>query len=58
MLEGEEILPSFWSASYFTLAPSETQSLSVSCPAGKLNGSNPEIKISGWNVRERILILN
>jgi hypothetical protein len=48
--EGEEVLPSFWSSNYFTLAPSETITVSVSCPAIKLDGKNPEIKISGWNV--------
>jgi hypothetical protein len=57
ILEGEEILPSFWSAGYFTLAPSETVTLSVSCPIEKLMGNHPGIKISGWNVKERILTL-
>ena len=57
LLEGEEVLPSYWTTSYFTLAPSETASVSVSCPVIKLNGKNPDIKISGWNVGERHLIL-
>jgi hypothetical protein len=57
LLDGEEVLPSFWSASYFTLAPSETASVSVSCPVIKLNGKNSEIKISGWNVVEKELPL-
>jgi beta-galactosidase/beta-glucuronidase len=57
ILEGEEILPSFWSASYFTLAPSESITLSVSCPVEKLYGSNTGIKISGWNVGDMILFL-
>lgn len=57
MVEGEEILPSFWSANYFTLAPFETETLSVSCPAEKLNGNDPVIKISGWNVGDSILQL-
>jgi len=56
-LDGEEVLPTFWTASYFTLAPSETASVSVSCPIIKLIGKNPEIKISGWNVEDRQLIL-
>jgi exo-1,4-beta-D-glucosaminidase len=57
LLDGEEVLPTFWTASYFTLAPSETASVSVSCPIIKLIGKNPEIKISGWNVEDRQLIL-
>jgi hypothetical protein len=57
LLEGEEVLPSYWTASYFTLAPSETTSVSVSCPVIKLNGKNPEIEISGWNVGEKKLVL-
>ena len=57
LLDGEEVLPTFWSACYFTLAPSETASVSVSCPVIKLIGKNPEIKISGWNVGEKELVL-
>jgi hypothetical protein len=46
----EEVLPSFWTGSYFTLAPSESATVTVSCPVDKLNGKVPSIKISGWNV--------
>jgi hypothetical protein len=46
----EEVLPSFWTGSYFTLAPSESVTVTVSCPVDKLNGEVPSIKISGWNV--------
>ncbi len=54
MGDGEEILPSFWSASYFSLAPGETTTITVSAPEKHL-GVNPEIEISGWNV-ERVKI--
>jgi len=57
LLDGEEVLPTFWSVSYFTLAPSETASVSVSCPVIKLNGKNSEIKISGWNIGDKELPL-
>lgn len=57
MIDGEEVLPSFWSAGYFTLAPSETISVSVSCPVIMLGGKTPEIKISGWNVGDSQLML-
>jgi len=50
MAGDEEVLPSFWTGSYFTLAPSESATVMVSCPVDKLNGKVPSIKISGWNV--------
>jgi hypothetical protein len=58
MVDGEEVLPSFWSDNYFTLTPSETTSVTVSCPLVKVNGKKPEIKISGWNVSEKVLLIN
>jgi hypothetical protein len=57
MVEGEEVLPSYWSASYFTLAPSEFTTITVSCPIVKLNGKRPGIKISGWNVDKQNLLI-
>ena len=57
MEDGEEVLPSYWSASYFTLAPSETKTVTVRCPAIKLNTKKPALKISGWNVNEQKLLL-
>jgi exo-1,4-beta-D-glucosaminidase len=50
MVNGEEVLPSYWSSSYITLAPSETATVSVSCPAVKLAGIDHVLRISGWNV--------
>ncbi|MGE5419125.1 MAG: glycoside hydrolase family 2 TIM barrel-domain containing protein, partial [Chloroflexota bacterium] len=50
--EGEEVLPGMWSAGYFTLAPSETRTITVTCPNGALEAKTPEVKISGWNVLE------
>lgn len=57
MLNGEEVLPSYWSAGYITLAPSETTTLTVSCPAVKLNSGAPVLKVSGWNVKAKELAL-
>jgi hypothetical protein len=57
MLGGEEILPSYWSSNYFTLAPSETTTVTVSCPTVKLDGKNPAMRISGLNVNEQGLSL-
>jgi exo-1,4-beta-D-glucosaminidase len=50
MSGGEEILPSFWSESYFTLAPGESTAVSVTCPSAYLVNSDPVLKVSGWNV--------
>jgi hypothetical protein len=50
MLNGEEILPSFWSESYFTLAPGESTAVNVTCPSAKLKDGDPVLKVSGWNV--------
>ena len=57
MVEGEEVLPSYWSAGYFTLAPSESTTVAVICPIAKLNGKKPDLKISGWNVSEKEITL-
>ena len=46
----KEILPSFWSRSYFTLAPGESTEVTVSCPFAEINGKSPVLKVSGWNV--------
>ncbi len=54
---GEEILPSYWSESYFTLAPGESTSVSVNCPSSKLVDAEPVFKVSGWNVPVTEIVL-
>ncbi|WP_448697495.1 sugar-binding domain-containing protein [Mucilaginibacter sp. AW1-3] len=44
----DEVMPSYWSANYFTLAPHESISVSVSAPLSKLN-KNAHFVLSGWN---------
>jgi hypothetical protein len=58
MAGGEEILPSYWTSGYFTLAPSETTTVSVSCPAIKITGKKPLITVSGWNVTQQDIKIN
>lgn len=58
MANDQEILPSFWSGSYFSLAPGERSDVSVTCPEASLANSQPVLKISGWNVKARILSLS
>ncbi len=50
MVNSEEILPSFWSGSYFTLAPGESQIVMVGCPLLKMSDIDAELKVSGWNI--------
>ena len=57
MAHGEEILPGFWSENYFSLAPDESTTVTVSCPVISLIGPSPVIKVSGWNVAEQEIAL-
>lgn len=50
LLNGEEIMPSFWSRNYFSLLPKESITVTVSCPAAKLTGMQPVVVTAGWNV--------
>ncbi|MBN2667274.1 MAG: hypothetical protein JXR67_12240 [Bacteroidales bacterium] len=50
LINEEEILPSFWSQGYFTLAPGEKTEVTVTCPEAKLTGGVTVLKVSGWNV--------
>jgi hypothetical protein len=57
LVNGEEVLPSNWSGNYFSLAQSESKTVSVSCPTAMTAGANPVIKVSGWNVPEQVMTL-
>jgi hypothetical protein len=50
MLNGDEVLPSYWTGSYFTLAPGESTTLIVGCPVDKIKVPGAVLKVSGWNV--------
>jgi beta-galactosidase/beta-glucuronidase len=50
LLEGEELLPCFWSGSYFTLAPAESTTVTVTSPSANLTKGMPVLRVSGWNV--------
>jgi len=58
MVNGEEVLPSYWSGNYFTLAPAESTTVTVSCPVQKLGIAAPLLKVTGWNVEEEKLVLS
>ncbi|MFO7621358.1 MAG: beta galactosidase jelly roll domain-containing protein [Bacteroidales bacterium] len=51
----DEILPSYWSGNYITLAPGESMKLTVSCPVSLSMGVSPRLRVSGWNVAEKLV---
>ena len=58
MIGNEEVMPSYWSASYFTLAPGESTTVSVSAPTAKLGTQKPYVEVSGWNAAEQTVSLS
>ena len=50
MNNGEEILPTYWSASYFSLAPGESMGITVSAAAEQLKSKTIDLHLEGWNV--------
>ena len=52
MNEEVEVLPAWWSANYFSLAPGESLIVKVSARSSQLTGALPQILIKGWNVGE------
>jgi len=57
MINNEEVMPSYWTASYFSLAPGETTTVSVSAPTAKLGTQKPYIAIEGWNLEKQVIAL-
>jgi hypothetical protein len=55
--DGEDVLPCFWSANYFSLAPKESITVTLTAPTAQLGGENQEIKITGWNLDEQRILL-
>jgi beta-galactosidase/beta-glucuronidase len=55
MVKGEEVMPSYWSANYFSLAPGESTTVTVSAPTAKLGSEKPSVLVSGWNVKEQVI---
>ncbi|HVS94295.1 MAG TPA: beta galactosidase jelly roll domain-containing protein [Mucilaginibacter sp.] len=55
MKDGEEIMPSYWTANYITLAPHEQTTVTVSAPKAKLDITEPQISVGGWNVAKQVI---
>ncbi|WP_460680111.1 glycosyl hydrolase 2 galactose-binding domain-containing protein [Mucilaginibacter koreensis] len=49
MVAGQEVMPSYWSASYVTLAPHQSMQVTVSAPLAKLNNGKISLAVGGWN---------
>jgi hypothetical protein len=54
---GEEIMPCFWSANYFSLAPGESITVTASVSSNQLKGKNQVIKVKGWNLENQLIPL-
>lgn len=57
IVNNDEVMPSYWTANYFTLAPHEHITLSVSAPVAKLDNEIPAIRVEGWNVKKQTVNL-
>jgi beta-galactosidase/beta-glucuronidase len=57
MKNGEEVMPSYWTGNYFTLAPHESTTVSVSAPLAKLGNTQPTVLVEGWNVGKQVITL-
>ncbi|MEI6275538.1 MAG: beta galactosidase jelly roll domain-containing protein [Prolixibacteraceae bacterium] len=58
MNDNEEVLPAFWSANYFSLAPGETITATVSASSAMMKGKTRQILVKGWNLDEVALSLD
>ncbi|HAL83816.1 MAG TPA: hypothetical protein DCO83_17555 [Mucilaginibacter sp.] len=57
MKNGEEVMPSYWTGNYFTLAPHESITVSVSAPLAKLGSAKPTVLVEGWNIDKQVISL-
>ena len=57
MKNGEEVMPSYWTGNYFTLAPHESITVSVSAPLAKLGSVQPTVLVEGWNIGKQVITL-
>ncbi len=47
---GEDVVPVFWSDSYFSLLPGEKRTVTARYERSSVAGSTPELVVDGWNV--------
>ncbi len=58
MTAGAEVMPGYWTSNYFTLAPGESATLSVSAPTAKLGNQKPYVEVEGWNLDKQEVALS
>jgi len=58
MENGEEVMPTYWTANYFTLAPNESITVAVSAPIAKLGKEQPMVLVEGWNIPKQVITLH
>ena len=58
MVNADEVMPSYWTTNYFTLAPHESITATVSAPTAKLGRALPTVLIEGWNIEKQIITLS
>jgi beta-galactosidase/beta-glucuronidase len=59
MDDGKEVLPCFWSVNYFTLAPGESITGTVSASSDQVKSKNQELLLEGWNLeKSRVTLTN
>jgi len=56
--DGDEVMPSYWTKNYFTLAPHEHVTVSVSAPVAKLGTGSLTVLVEGWNVEKKTINLS
>ena len=49
---GDEVLPVLWQDNYISLLPGESREISAHYRAARLNGLQPFVEVSGWNVEQ------
>jgi beta-galactosidase/beta-glucuronidase len=57
MKNGEEVMPSYWTGSYFSLAPHESFTVTVGAPLAKLGSTTPTVLLEGWNLQKQVITL-
>ena len=57
MSNGDEVMPSYWTGSYFSLAPHESITVTVGAPVAKLGGKTPTVLLEGWNLQKQVITL-
>ena len=54
VVQGEEVLPSYWSDNYFSIPAGQFVTVKVSCPIAALAGQAPQLRLEGWNIKAEV----